>query len=226
MRRLLITVIVLLGLLAAADRVGVLIAQRATADTIEHSQHLSERPDVDITGFPFLTQLASGEFKKIVVTSHGVQAGHGNRTLRLDAVAVTLRKVSVARDFGSATAKHVRARARIGYAAVTQLVGHPVSYGGAGRVRTRVRETVLGRHVGATVSARPELRHGSLAFGAPRVSVNGAKVPTGVTSVLAKVFGSAVSLAHLPYGLTVRSLTINRSGIVLRLRGRHITFSG
>ena len=74
MRRLMIGVIVLVGLLVAADRAGNVIAERTVATTVQRSQHLAHKPDVDIAGFPFLTQLAAGKFGKVTLREQ-VQAG-------------------------------------------------------------------------------------------------------------------------------------------------------
>jgi LmeA-like phospholipid-binding len=59
-RRLMITVVVLAVLAIGADRLAVRGAQYAAARTLQASQGLAKRPVVNIRGFPFLTQLASG----------------------------------------------------------------------------------------------------------------------------------------------------------------------
>ena len=64
LRVLAIVVLVLIVLLIAADRIGVVVAERTVADEAQ-TQLASEgvtidgKPKVDIHGFPFLTQVAA-----------------------------------------------------------------------------------------------------------------------------------------------------------------------
>ncbi|HEU5007942.1 MAG TPA: DUF2993 domain-containing protein [Jatrophihabitantaceae bacterium] len=224
MRRLLIGVIVLVGLLVAADRVGNVIAEHTVAKTVQDSQHLAHRPDVDIAGFPFLTQLAAGKFGKVTLHDHDVTTGTGRRALHLSAVTVVLRDVAVSRDFSSATAAHTTANALVSYADLSSALGVSVSYAGNGRVRAKASTSVLGRAVNGSVTARPEVRSGDLAFGSAHVSVDGAQLPASASAALADVFGAPLSFAGLPYGLSVRSVAASADGLRLVLAARNLTF--
>jgi hypothetical protein len=223
-RRLVIGVIVLIGLLVAADRIGNVIAEHTVATTVQDSQHLAHRPDVNIAGFPFLTQLAAGEFGKVTLHDHDVVAGTGRRALHLSAVTVVLRDVRVARDFSSATAAHTTANAVASYSDLSSALGVTVSYAGDGRVRAKASTSVLGQKVSGSVSARPVVRSGSLAFGSTRVSVDGTQLPASASAALADVFGAPLSFAGLPYGLSVRSVSASADGLRLVLAARNLTF--
>ena len=59
----LVAVLVVLGLLVVADRVGESVAERTLADQLE--QELGSRPDVEIGGFPFLTQALRGRYEQL-----------------------------------------------------------------------------------------------------------------------------------------------------------------
>lgn len=223
-RRLVIGVIVLIALLVAADRIGNVIAEHTVAKTVQDSQHLEHQPDVDIAGFPFLTQLAAGKFGKVTLRDHDVTAGSGRRALHLSQVTVVLRDVRVARDFSSATAGHTTANAVASYADLSSALGVTVSYAGNGRVRARASTSVQGQTVSGAVTARPVVRSGALAFGSARVSVAGAQLPSPVSQALANVFGAPLSFAGLPYGLSVRSVSAGADGLDLVLGGRNLTF--
>lgn len=223
-RRLLIGVIVLVGLLVAADRVGNVIAERTVAKTVQDSQHLAHRPDVDIAGFPFLTQLAAGKFGKVTLHDHDITTGTGRRALHLSEVTVVLRDVTVSRDFSSATAAHTTANALVSYADVSSALGVKLSYAGDGRVRAKASTSVLGQAVNGSVTAHPEVRSGDLAFGSPHVAVDGARLPASVSAALAEVFGAPLSFAGLPYGLSVRSVSAAAGGLALTLTARNLTF--
>ena len=224
MRRLVIGVIVLIGLLVAADRVGNVIAEHTVAKTVQDSQHLAHKPDVDIAGFPFLTQLVAGKFDKVTLRDHDVTTGTGRRALHLSAVTVVLRDVRVARDFSSATAAHTTADALIGYAELSSTLGVTVSYAGTGLVRAKASTSVLGQSVSGSVTAHPVVRGGALAFGSARVFVAGVALPATATQALADVFGAPLSLAGLPYGLSVRSVSATADGLHLVLTTRKLTF--
>jgi hypothetical protein len=223
-RRLVIGVIVLIGLLVAADRIGNVIAEHTVAKTVQDSQHLAHRPDVNIAGFPFLTQLAAGKFGKVTLHDHDVTTGSGRRALHLSAVTVVLRDVTVARDFSSATAAHTTANALVSYDDLSSALGVSVSYAANGRVRAKASTSVLGQTVSGSVTARPEVRSGDLAFGAPRVAVDGAQLPASAAAALADVFGAPLSFAGLPYGLSVRSVSAGADGLQLVLIARNLTF--
>lgn len=224
MRRLVIALVVLIGLLVAADRVGNLIAERTVARTVQDSQHLTHRPDVDIGGFPFLTQLAAGKFGKVTLHDHDVTGGSGRRALRLSEVTVVLRDVRVARDFSSATAARTTATAAASYADLSRVLGVRVSYAGNGRVRAKASTSVLGQAISGSVTALPVVRGGALAFGSPRVSVGGAQLSSSASQALAAVFGAPLSFAGLPYGISVRSVSAAADGLHLVLAARDLTF--
>ena len=224
MRRLVIGVIVLVGLLIAADRIGNVIAERTVATTVQRSQHLAHKPDVDIAGFPFLTQLATGKFGKVTLRDHDVSASDGRRAVRLSTVTVVLRDVRVARDFSSATAAHTTATALVSYADLSSTLGVTVGYAGDGRVRAEASTSVLGQTVRGSVTAEPVVRDGALAFDAAQVSVGGVSLPAAATQALAGVFGAPLSLAGLPYGLSVRSVAAAADGLRLTVTARNPTF--
>jgi hypothetical protein len=223
-RRLVIGVIVLIGLLVAADRIGNVVAEHTVAKTVQDSQHLAHEPDVDIAGFPFLTQLAAGKFGKVTLRDHDVTTGSGRRALRLSTVTVVLRDVRVARDFSSATAAHTTASALAGYSQLSSALGVTVTYAGNGLVRAKASTSVLGQTISGTVTARPVVRDRTLAFGSTHVSVAGVQLPSSAAQALADVFGAPLSFAGLPYGLSVQSVTAASDGLDLVLTGRNLTF--
>ena len=61
MKALAVLLVLVLGLLVLADRVGVAVAEGQVAEQVEARGGLAGTPEVDIAGFPFLTQARSGE---------------------------------------------------------------------------------------------------------------------------------------------------------------------
>lgn len=75
-RKLISTVVVLLVLLVIADRVMAAIAGRALASELEDRFELSERPDVTVHGFPFLTQVVDGSYDDIEISAADLRAAN------------------------------------------------------------------------------------------------------------------------------------------------------
>ena len=75
MRRLVLVVVLLLGLLAVADRMAALGAERIVAKRLQAAESLAVRPDVSIGGVPFLTQMARGRYDDVTVTVHDLRRG-------------------------------------------------------------------------------------------------------------------------------------------------------
>src|SRR5438309_2600442 len=75
-----ITVLVLVGLFVAADRVAVAVAQSAAAKTLKSSEHLDTTPTVRVAGFPFLTQIVHRKLSHVTVTDDHVTVGSHGRT--------------------------------------------------------------------------------------------------------------------------------------------------
>src|SRR5262245_10138689 len=71
---LLILLFVLVVIALVADRTAAYAAARTIADQAQQqmaSQHIhtTEKPTVSVDGFPFLTQVAAGKYKKVVIHS-------------------------------------------------------------------------------------------------------------------------------------------------------------
>jgi LmeA-like phospholipid-binding len=74
MRKLLIALLVLAVLFIAVDRIALVIAEDEVASRIATAYSMPVEPGVSITGFPFLTQVVSGDYSQIGVTADQIQA--------------------------------------------------------------------------------------------------------------------------------------------------------
>jgi hypothetical protein len=222
---LLVTVLVLGGLFVAADRIALSFAESKAADALQSSQGLQQKPDVSVTGFPFLTQLAAGEFAEVTVDARDVQVG-SSRTLRVQSVDVDLHHVTVSNSYRTVHAATATADARIGYDDLSRTLGTRISSTGDGRLVAKPTVTVLGQTVSGTVSA---VVHASsqdgITFTDPKVTVAGASVPAPVTRALAAVFSKAVSLSGLPFHVRVDGVEATPSALVLHLSGKDLSYS-
>lgn len=219
---LLVIVLVLGGLFVAADRIALSWAEDKVATSLQQSQHLSSKPDVDVAGFPFLTQLAAGEFDDVTVTADDVEVGHG---LTISPLVVDLHHVTVSDDRSEVRARTAQAAATIGYTDLSRVLHTTISDGGDGRLVAEPSVTIAGHTFHGKVSAVPHASSGDeISFGDPKVSVNGVDVPSEVRNALAGVFSTAISLAGIPFHIRVTGGDVTNKGVIVHLTGRDLVY--
>ncbi|HEY8301689.1 MAG TPA: DUF2993 domain-containing protein [Jatrophihabitans sp.] len=221
---LLIVLLVLVGLAVAADRVALGLAEDKAASALQTSQGLSHKPDVSVEGFPFLTQLASGDFGEIVVTADDLSVGTAH-DVHIDRVRVDLHDVTVSNNYSTFHANTATADGSMGYPELSRLLHTTVHAGSGGRLITKPSVHLLGQTFTGTVSA---IVHASSARGItftdPKVTVDGVHVPAVVAQALAAVFERSVSLAGLPFHVRVTGARVGPDALVLELAGRDLTY--
>ncbi|WP_112466286.1 LmeA family phospholipid-binding protein [Streptomyces triticisoli] len=160
LRILLIAVVILGVLFVVVDRVAVHFAEEQAADRLRTTENLASAPDVSVKGFPFLTQLASGELDGVEVGIKNYEAatGNGAQKIRIDDIKVDMKGVRISGDHRSATASAATGTATIaydellkaakpeptpvGFGVTAQVVG--LSDGGNGKIKVDVAATLLG----------------------------------------------------------------------------------
>ncbi|MFD0383608.1 DUF2993 domain-containing protein [Streptomyces stramineus] len=89
---MLFTTVSCAAFLVLADRCAVLYAEKKAEQRLQEDLHLEAAPQVDIHGFPFLTQVAAKHLQRVDVTVPHVDAGRvtlakvqaGARDIRID----------------------------------------------------------------------------------------------------------------------------------------------
>ncbi|HEX2903996.1 MAG TPA: DUF2993 domain-containing protein [Jatrophihabitans sp.] len=227
-RALIIVVLVLALLLATADRVGAAVADRVIAAKIQSSQHLSRQPNVTIEGFPFLTQVLRNHYQAIKASGSDITVGAAGQPVTVASFQARLTGVSTFDNFHGVTADTATGTATIGFDQLAKVLGVPLSYAPGGRVQATRTVTVLGQQVTGTVSAVVTVPGGDqLAFSDVRVAVQGVgvSVPSSVTDELSSVFARKLSLAGLPFGLRITTLTTSPAGVRVSAVADHIRLS-
>ena len=87
---LLVIVVVLAGLFVVADRIALGYAEDKAATSLQQSQQLNQKPDVTVDGFPFLTQLAAGEFDDVTISADRLEVTERAVSLTLKSGRVRL----------------------------------------------------------------------------------------------------------------------------------------
>lgn len=216
MKRLLVTLVVLAGLLAVADRVAASVASRAVADQVVASSSL-ESADVSIGGFPFLTQALGGRYDSVSVVGRGVAAGD----LTLDRLDATLTGVSVPLSdalSGSVDAvpvASVRATALVAYAELARRSGdRRLTVAPSGdRLRVTGSVSVLGQTVSASALSSVRVEGGALVVTAESYSVGDAAASAAISRALGGRFDLRIPVTGLPYGLQVSGVRVTASGV-------------
>jgi hypothetical protein len=135
-RRLLVTLIVLLVIIGIAlvvlDRFGKSYAERVISDRVAqqvaNQKATSDKPDVTIEGVPFLTQVASGNYKeiKIELTDFAGPTGNG-QTIKMPLLDIRAKDVRAPLDTlrtrqGNIVATAVTGAGTIDYAQLAKLI--------------------------------------------------------------------------------------------------------
>lgn len=209
--------LVLLGLgLVAADRLSVVLAERAVAGQLAATGVSSA--SVDIRGVPFLTQAVRGRYDEVFVEATDVPAGEV-RVAELDAtllgVHVPLSDV-LSGDVSGVPVEGVRATVLVPYselgrrAEAAELEVEPVG----DRLEITGRVDVLGETLSASTESTVELEGSDILVTAESFDVGSGVINSVLTKALRGVFDFRLPL-ELPYGMVPSGLDVTDRGIVL-----------
>jgi hypothetical protein len=219
-RRLVITLGILLVLLVAADRVGVVVAQNVAATQVQKEQNLPQKPGISIKGFPFLTQVASRDFNHIAVDIHGLEStGVPITDLHAD-----LYGVHVDSGFNGGTADTVNATAQLSYSdistAVNKQIGQgfgqvTVSEGSPGQLKASY--SIAGISVSASVAITVGPNN--------TINVKSGQVQTplsGLINLGNTSFSTSFSLGNLPFGIKLDGIQIAKDYVGVTATGHNV----
>jgi hypothetical protein len=225
--------VLLLGLVVVADRVGASVAEDRIAE--QASQELKKAgattqgdPNVEIGGFPFLTQVLGGTYEKITITADKPQSND----IKLEKMTLVATDVKAAASDllngrGPVTAQNITGTATMSWDTVRTLISLanlPVPFDPA-QLQVKV--------VNNAVELRLPLEHGSftttlVATGV--INVSEGKVGLKLTSIdtaagdlppqAKRLFDSfknrltaTIRTPKMPYTLTIRSVNTDASGV-------------
>lgn len=223
LKRFLIFLAILAGLLVLADRALAIVAGNATAAEIKRSESLREDPSVTFRRFPFVTQAVRGQFAAVDVTVRDVER-EGVVIARIDA---HLENVRV--HLGDALSGEVRAvpvgagtaTARVRYSDLGAFLATKPgniridSAGGRVRVTSTFGVPGLGQ-VAVEGTPRVNVAGNAVRVTVTDVHVAGATRLTAAQAAAAGVRSSfTVPLAKLPFGIKVVSARLTNDALVL-----------
>jgi len=210
-----VVVVVLLILLVVADRVAAGIAENEAASQIK-SAGFPVKPKVTISGFPFLTQLASRDFRKVNISASNVKEG----PVDIASINATGQGVHLTSSFNGATVDQINGTALVTFAGLSSAagLGDGITLSNAGN--NEVKATINLGFVSGDAIAQVT-RHGSHQI---EVKVtNAGPIPL---SVLGNLADFTVNLPSLPAGMTVQSVSVTGQGLLISISGSHTSFGG
>jgi hypothetical protein len=227
MVRALVALLVLVVLLVGADRVAAWFAENAAAEALETGGDGVSGVDVDVHGFPFLTQLAAGSLDEVTGTmAAGTFGGYELGDVRFAASGVEPRS-----PFHAATAQ---ADGVLAYESVQQAVADQVGTDvdvsaadgadDAGALAVAFAATVLGVTVDVGATAVPSVADDTtVSLDVESVVVAGTRLglddlPGGLGDRLQQV---DVPL-DLPAGVALRSVAAEPGGLRVALAAQDV----
>jgi hypothetical protein len=216
-RGLVITLIVLIGLLIAADFGAKAFAESAIASKID-SSGLGTKPSVTIEGFPFLTQVAARNLKQIDISASNFTV----KQVVISSLNATATGVRPNSSFNGATIKQINGTVVVSFTTITNLVPVPgltVTADPADGPDAIKLNSSLGGATGKIVQTSSNV-----------ITVDVGNL-TGLAGLASLLGGSSLASSYtfdippLPAGLVVRSVTVTNQGIVATASGQNTTLS-
>ncbi|MGA5188051.1 DUF2993 domain-containing protein [Streptomyces griseoincarnatus] len=241
LRILLVIAVVLGAIFLIVDRVAVHFAEGEAADRVRASEGLASTPDVDIQGFPFLTQVLGGSLDEVRVgiSDYEAGAGEGGKTIRIADLRADLRGVEFSGDFGSAVADSATGTATIAYdellrnakAEPTQVAPGitaevvALADGGNGKIKVALETTVLGTKLPVTVLSSVTVVDGNTV----RVRADALPVLGGVEiaeSRVRRITDFEQKIDGLPGGISLEKVQAAADGVDVTVSGKDVRLAG
>jgi hypothetical protein len=210
-RAILALVTLLFLLVGVADRGGAAVAQHELAAEIR-KQGFPAAPEVTIKGIPFLTQVASRDFRDVRLKADNIIEG----PLRITSLNVRARNVRVDPGFASGVLGTVDGTAFIAFGDLAKAGGDPdlsLTAGPDDQVNAKIDLGITDATATASV-----LKEGD-AIRVKAVSVEGFPLDE-----LDGALDFTVPVKGLPLGLAFRGLTVSSGGVSLHVSGRNVRF--
>jgi hypothetical protein len=218
------TLVVIVILLVIVDRVANAVTENAFASQFQ-SQGVPVKPSVSIEGFPFLTQLAAKDFKKVDISASNIPVNlPTGGTLSITSVRATVNGLHISgySSSANATVDHITATAFVSFgslAAAGNLGGTGVTLAQAGPNTVKITAGVAG------LSDTEEAQ--ILQTGPQTIAIKIAGTG-GLGSVLGAIGFNSFSFTLpkvVPASLRITGLTLNSQGLTVSAAASNATFS-
>ena len=222
--RWLVTIGVIVAVLIGLDFGARAVGDNVMANKIQQ-QGLQSKPSVSIGGFPFLTQVASRNFRHVTISAASVPAGPVTIS-SINATATAIRLNSYA--FSSGTIGNVSGTALISFGSLAGTLSTQFGPLGAILNGAGLHLTDAGPdQVRATLNLL--VTQGSAVWRVTRVNGNTLNVhlvsSSGLpSSLLGSIQDLNLQIPKLPLGLTIDSVSVTPAGVVGLVSGHNVPF--
>jgi hypothetical protein len=228
-KKLVVLLLVLIALAVVADRVGVRMAQAAVATQLAQRGGLNGTPQVQIDGFPFLTQAVGGRYDDVRVHLTAAELGQpagtaadislrGVRLPLSDVLSRTVQQVPVDRVDGTAT---------LPYALLSAQLGGDATVSGEGSgVRVTRTVQVLGRDLPLTASGTVTLDGEDVVVHVEQAEAVGVSIPAALLQRAAGLLDVRYPVPALPFGLQVTGLQPGPDGVHVQVAAQDAVLTG
>jgi hypothetical protein len=225
-----VVLLILVGLVVAADRIGEQIAEQrlvaAVTDEAKARGVTADSTDVTIGGFPFLTQVLRGKYDEITIDMRQARSGD----LRVEQLLVTAFGVEadtaeLINGQPKATADRVSGTAVIDWAALPKLLDYAglgvgdAKFAPAGEgVRIRGTASLAGQSVPLAATAKFTVKGGQLSVKVSDAEIEGVRLNPAIQSALndlQRKLSIPVDVPPLPFGLKLDSVRAQPEGLAV-----------
>jgi hypothetical protein len=220
---------VVLGVLVVVDRVGVGIAEDRVAEQLADRGQLAGTPEVDITGFPFLTQAVSGRYSDVRIHLTAEELGQpagtradvslqGVHVPLSDALSGSVQQIPVDRVDGTAT---------LSYSLLADQLGGDTTLTQDGDgIRLTKSVEVLGFDFSVTAAGTVTLDGQDVVVDVHDASAGAVDVPDFVLDTADELLDFRYRVPALPFGLQLTSVQPAAGGVDVRVQARDTVLSG
>lgn len=216
---LVVIVAVLLGIGLLADRAVERWAEGYVADQLTEQAGLAGTPDVDVRGFPFLTQALEGRYDDVRISLTADELGQQGTTadVRLTGVHLPLSTV-LSGDVQEVPVDRIEGTATLSYDLLSDQLGGDSTLRPEGN-GLRVTKTVelLGYTLPLTATGTVTLDGDELVVDVERASGAGVDVPGFLVDRASDLLDLRYAVPPLPFGLQLTSVTPAPDGVVVEV---------
>jgi hypothetical protein len=220
-KALLVVLVLVLGLLVLVDRVSVGYAEDQVAAQLAEKGDLQGTPEVDVAGFPFLTQAIGGRYDDVRISLTAAELGQPEGTdadVTLRGVEVPLSSV-LSGSVEEVPVERVDGTATLSYALLSQQLGGDTTLRreGDGLRITRTVD-VLGQTLPLTAVGTVTLEGNELVIDVENASGAGVDVPGFLVDRAADLLDLRYAVPALPFGLQLTDVTPAEGGVDIRVQ--------
>lgn len=221
-----IVIVLLLALLAVGDRVADQMVEQRSAQNVQTSLGLASPPQLDITGFPFLTQVARGRLDLVRLNAHDLVVAQQGKTYNFSTAELDLHQVQLDADRRPISAGQLKGSVTADWAEASRMIGVDLAHAGTAeqpnRVAVTYRAALFGQEIPLQGTAVPRIdqSNGRLKLDDVQASVAGHDLPQVLVE---QALGDKLDRdLPLPAGLRATGLTASGDGLTVDVEGQNV----